>query len=335
MSQLAGSLPAFARRSAVTCRHSAAGAGGGVRLKDRSASRTRTSLENVPIPFSDVYGTVRSHVTAHRAGRVGHPLCGPSGRDASALSATLSTTLRLDHVNPDEDDLRSATVLRPMVDVARLRDEATRSERLAVAALPEPGEMATQHIGERRTLLMAMKPRHPPGLEGARPQAKLVAGEIRAEIDRALDPGVESLVLGGRTLLSQGRTQPKARSERARADEDDDSPRSPHDRFSFHGPPEWMNPRPPKGPLTTFPMRYRNTSLSPLTLPAADGGPVPMGPKVCGLLSCRVPERAGRGGGAAPPPPKRTYRAFTMKCARRFWPQQSSLDSRQRSLSLP
>src|SRR3989475_6604027 len=109
MSQLAGSLPAFARRSSVTSRHSAAGAGGGVRLNDRSASRTRTSLENVPIPFSDVYGTVRSHATAHRAGRVGHPLCGPSGRDASALSATLSTTLRLDHVNPDEDDLRSAT----------------------------------------------------------------------------------------------------------------------------------------------------------------------------------------------------------------------------------
>src|SRR3989442_50747 len=190
----------------------------GVRLNDRSASRTRTSLENVPIPFSDVYGTVRSHATAHRAGRVGHPLCGPSGRDASALSATLSTTLRLDHVNPDEDDLRSATVLRPMVDVARLRDEATRSERLGVAALPELGEMATQNIGERRTLLMAMKPRHPPGLEGDRPQAKLVAGEIRAEIDRALDPGVESLVLGGRTLLSQGRTQPKTASERASAD---------------------------------------------------------------------------------------------------------------------
>src|SRR5207244_3222564 len=69
MSQLAGSLPAFARRSSVTSRHSAAGAGGGVRLNDRSASRTRTSLENVPIPFSDVYGTVRSHATAH--GRVG------------------------------------------------------------------------------------------------------------------------------------------------------------------------------------------------------------------------------------------------------------------------
>src|SRR3989442_8892449 len=238
MSQWAGSLGASARRSWVTSRDSAAGAGGGVRLNDRSASRTRTSLENVPIPFSDVYGTVRSHATAHRAGRVGHPLRGPSGRDASALSATLSTTLRLDHVNPDEDDLRSATVLRPMVDVARLRDEATRSERLGVAALPELGEMATQNIGERRTLLMAMKPRHPPGLEGDRPQAKLVAGEIRAEIDRALDPGVESLVLGGRTLLSQGRTQPKARSERARADEDDDSPRSPHDRLSFHGPPK-------------------------------------------------------------------------------------------------
>src|SRR2546426_1671131 len=202
--------------------------------------------------------------TQQHTGRVGHPLCGPSGRDASALSATLSTTLRLDHVNPDEDDLRSATVLRPMVDVARLRDEATRSERLGVAALPELGEMATQNIGERRTLLMAMKPRHPSGLEGDRPQAKLVAGEIRAEIDRALDPGVESLVLGGRTLLSQGRTQPKARSERARADEDDDSPRSPHDRLSFHGPPEWMNPRPPTAPLTTFPMRHRNTILRPL-----------------------------------------------------------------------
>src|SRR5947208_14607314 len=164
--------------------------------------------------------------------------------------------LRLDHVNPDEDDLRSATVLRPMVDVARLRDEATRSERLGVAALPELGEMATQNIGERRTLLMAMKPRHPPGLEGDRPQAKLVAGEIRAEIDRALDPGVESLVLGGRSLLSKDRTQPNARSERARADEDDDSPRSPHDRFSFHGPPEGMNPRPPKGPLTQLPIRH-------------------------------------------------------------------------------
>src|SRR2546425_8496548 len=66
MSQLAGSLPAFARRSSVTSRHTAAGAGSGVRLNDRSASRTRTSLENVPIPFSDVYGTVRSHATAHR-----------------------------------------------------------------------------------------------------------------------------------------------------------------------------------------------------------------------------------------------------------------------------
>src|SRR5437870_3644276 len=38
-------------------------------------------------------------------------------------------------------------------------------------------------------------------------------------------------------------------------------------------------------------MRYRNTSLSPLTLPAADGGPVPMGPKVSGLHSCLVPDR--------------------------------------------
>src|SRR5436309_429953 len=176
-----------------------------------------------------------------RAVLFGHPLCGPRGRDASALSATLSTTLRLDHVNPDEDDLRSATVLRPMVDVARLRDEATRSERLGVAALPELCEMATQNMGERRTLLMAMKPRHPPGLEGDRPQAKLVAGEIRAEIDRALDPGVESLVLVRPTLLSRDRTQPKARSERARADEDDDSPRSPHDRLSFHGPPKALD----------------------------------------------------------------------------------------------
>src|SRR5438132_928153 len=239
MSQLAGSLPAFARRSSVTSRHSAAGAGGGVRLNDRSASRTRTSLGNVPIPFSDVYGTVRPHATAHRAGRVGSVT--PSAVRVDAMLVLFrrlcQRPLRLDHVNPDEDDLCSATVLRPMIDVARLRDEATRSERLGVAALPELGEMATQNIGERRTLLMAMKPRHPSGLEGDRPQAKLVAREIRAEIDRALDPGVESLVLGGRTLLSQGRTHPKARSERARADEDDDSPRSPHDRLSFHGPP--------------------------------------------------------------------------------------------------
>src|SRR2546426_7447751 len=253
MDQWGGSSRPFAGTSRGRPRHSAAGAGGGVRLNDRSASRTRTSLENVPIPFSDVYGTVRSHATAHRAGRVGHPLCGPSGRDASALSATLSTTLRLDHVNPDEDDLRSATVLRPMVDVARLRDEATRSERLGVAALPELGEMATQNIGERRTLLMAMKSGHPPGLEGDRPQAKLVAGEIRAEIDRALDPGVESLVLGGRTLLSEGRTQPKARSERARADENDDSPRSPHDTFSFSQAPRVDEPPSPQRPLDYVP----------------------------------------------------------------------------------
>src|SRR5256712_13792703 len=140
MSQLAGSLPAFARRSSVTSRHSAAGAGGGVRLNDRSASRTRTSLENVPIPFSDVYGTVRSHATAHRAGRVGHPLCGPSGRDASAVSATLSTTLRLEHVNPDEDDLPSPTVLPPMAGLPGVRGEPPKSERSRGAALSGPGE---------------------------------------------------------------------------------------------------------------------------------------------------------------------------------------------------
>src|SRR5207245_10616653 len=114
MSQLAGSLPAFARRSSVTSRHSAAGAGGGVRLNDRSASRTRTSLDHVPIPFSDVYGTVRSHATAHRAGRLGHPLCRPSGRDASALAAPLPPTLRLEHVNPDPHHPPTDAALRPI-----------------------------------------------------------------------------------------------------------------------------------------------------------------------------------------------------------------------------
>src|SRR3989442_6554533 len=107
----------------------------GVRLNDRSASRTRTSLENVPIPFSDVYGTVRSHATAHRAGRVGHPLCGPSGRDASALSATLSTTLRLVQVHPHHDDLHRRPALRPMFDVARIPDQSTKSEPPSGAAL--------------------------------------------------------------------------------------------------------------------------------------------------------------------------------------------------------
>src|SRR2546427_11677872 len=71
--------------------------------------------------------------------------------------------LRLDDVNPGEDDLRSATVLPPMADVARVRDGTTRTERLGVPALPQLGEMATQNIGDRPPRLIAITPREPSG----------------------------------------------------------------------------------------------------------------------------------------------------------------------------
>jgi hypothetical protein len=91
-----------------------------------------------------------------------------------------------------------------MVDIPRLGDEASGSKRLHVATLTELGELALKDVGERGTLFVAVKASDPSRLERDRAQTELIAGEIGTEIDRALDLGVESLVLRGRALLTHG-----------------------------------------------------------------------------------------------------------------------------------
>src|SRR5436190_20162106 len=108
------------------------------------------------------------------------------------------------HIHADEDNLHSASILCTIVDIPRLGDEASETKRLHVATLTELDELALKDVGERGTLFVAVKARDPSRLERDRAQTELIAGEIGTEIDRALDLGVESLVLRGRARLTHG-----------------------------------------------------------------------------------------------------------------------------------
>lgn len=120
----------------------------------------------------------------------------------------------LDDVRGEKYQPALTAVFAPMRDIARFCQGATLLVFPHVSFLTQLGVSPFKNVTGCRAVTVTVYPEHAAWLDDDDARAQLIARHVGTEVHGAYDLGVHPLVLGGRILLADDRTDADAHTQR-------------------------------------------------------------------------------------------------------------------------